>query len=210
MVYTCTSVTSSLIPDLCKRVLHMSLNGLWNVVRASNEHGNSVPLPSYIYGAFTIPVVAQRIREHRDLAVRVTGRCVAALVASKLAADINSRIGPISYDEQACLSANLGIEGDDVILLLRYPGAIEFTNIVFLLMANIDSSASTRVPSDLPDVVQQTFGILSQALPAELNATMRQDRTDSPINALVGQCELLLPFLTYCLKIHFRDPISHL
>jgi hypothetical protein len=183
-------VTSSLASDLCNRVLHMSLNSLWNVVRASNEHGNSAPLPSYVYGAFTIPAIAQRIHEHRDLSVRVIGRCAAALVASKLAADINSRIGPIGYDELACLSANLGIKGDDAMLLLRHPGAIEFTNIVFLLMANIDSSASTRVPLDLPNVLQQTFGILSQALPAELNVTTRLSQTDSPINALGGQYEL--------------------
>ena len=84
----CTSVTLSLTPDL-----HTCLNSLWNIVRASNERGNSAPLPTYIYGTFANSAMTQRLHEHRDLAVRMIGRCVGALVASKL--QLISAHGPI-------------------------------------------------------------------------------------------------------------------
>ncbi|SRR6266702_3043563 len=170
----------------------MCLKSLWNVLRASNEPGNLVPLPSYIYGAFTNSVMTRRIREQSDLAVRVIGRCVGALIVNKLAADINSRNVPVSNDELACLSVILGFKSDDVMLLLSHPGAIEFMNVVSLAWVNIDSSASASVPSDVPDVFQQTFGILSQALPVELNATIQLNRTDTLMNVADGKCELVL------------------
>jgi len=43
---------------------------------------------------------------------------------------------------------------------------------------------SDTAPSDVLDVVQQTFSILSQTLPGELNAAL--------MNCTDGQCELIL------------------
>ena len=200
----CTSVTLSLTPDL-----HTCLNSLWNIVRASNERGNSAPLPTYIYGTFANSAMTQRLHEHRDLAVRMIGRCVGALVASRLAADISSRSDPVSDDELACLSTILGTKSDNVVFLLRHPGTIEFTNTFSFVWANIDSFASARVPSPVLDVVQQTFDILSQALPAELNTMLRLDQTDTLVNDSDSQCELAPKFRHHCLMIHFRNPISH-
>jgi hypothetical protein len=124
----------------------MWMKNLWHFTRGYNERGNSVPLPSYVCIAFTNPEMTRRIREERDLAVRVIGRCVEALVVNKLAADINSRSVPVSNDELACLSAILGTKSDDVMLLLNHPGAIEFTNMIFLAL---DDSTPTHetVPS---------------------------------------------------------------
>ena len=168
----------------------MWMKNLWDFTREYNERGNLAPLPSYFCIAFTNPAMTSRIRQQRDFAVRVIGRCVEALVVSKLAA--NSRNVPINNDELECLSVILCTKIDDVMLLLRYPGAIEFTNIVFLVWAIIDSSASASMPPDIMDVVQQTSDILSQALPVELNATMRLDQTDTLMNISNGQCELVL------------------
>ncbi|KAI9447556.1 hypothetical protein H4582DRAFT_1894632 [Lactarius indigo] len=162
------------------------MKNLWHFTRGYNEPGNPMPLPTCVSIAFTNPEMICRIRKQRDLAVRVIGRCVEALVVNKLAADIKSRDAPVSNAELACLSAILGTKSDDLLHLLRHPGAIELTNIIFLAWANIDTSASTNVPSDVLDVIQQTFGFLSQALPAELNTVMRLDRTGALVDVSNG------------------------
>jgi hypothetical protein len=72
--------------------------------------------------------------------------------------------------------------------LLRQPSAIEFTNVVFLALSDIDSPSAT-LSSDVLDAVQQTFAILCQALPVELNAAIQLDEGDAPMN---GQYELVL------------------
>jgi len=123
----------------------------------------------------------------------VIGRCVEALVVNKLAANINSRNVPVSNDELACLSAILGTKSDDVMLLLRHSGAIEFTNMVFLSLNNFYSFTREVVsPPYLLDVVQHTSSALSQALPPELNVEMRLNQTDTLMNFFNGQCELVL------------------
>lgn len=167
------------------------MKNLWHFTRESNEHGNSEPLPSYIRLAFTNPEITRRIHGESSLAIFVIGRCVGALVVNKLVAGINARDVAVSDLELACLSAILGTKSDDVLLLLRHQGAIELTNIIFLAWANIDSSGSASVPSDVLDVVHQTFVILSKALPAELNTTMQLDQTDALISVPDGKCELI-------------------
>ena len=152
---------------------------LWNVVRVSNGQGNSAPLPPYIFGAFTHSVMSRRIHKGADFATGVMGRCVGAFVVNKLAADLYSRTDSIRDIELECISTILGTRKDDVILLLRHQGAIELTNMVYFVLANIDEFPPANVPSDVLDVVQQTLGVLSRALPAELSATMRLDQTDT-------------------------------
>ena len=172
----------------------MCLKGLWGIGRSSNESGNTAPLSPYIYGAFTNLVITGHIHEEHDPAVRVIGRCVGALVANKLAADIISRNVLVSDETLKCLSVILGIKIDGVRLLLRHPGAIEFMNVVFLSLDDFDPFASAGVPldSDVADVAQQTFDVLSRALPAELSAAMQLDQTGTLMNISNGQCELIL------------------
>jgi hypothetical protein len=181
---------------------------MWNFVKAFNEREISAPLPSSVYVVFTNSVMTQGIREHHDLTVRVIGRCVGALVASKLAADINSGYVSAGDDELACISAILGTTSNDVVLLLRHPGAIELTNIVFLASANNDT-ASARVSSEVLDVVQQAFGVLSQELPAELNATMRLDQKDTMVNTSGSQCNFILLSCLYGLHVYISDFVPH-
>ena len=151
-----------------------------------NERGNSVPLPSYVCIAFTNPEMTRRIHEECDLAVRVIGCCVEALVVNKLTANINSRTVPISDDdsELVCLSAILGSKTHDVMGLLNYSGAIAFTKMVFLALDNFYSPTLETVPLDVLDVVQQTFSILSSTLPA--------DQTSTLMRVSDGQCEFAL------------------
>ncbi|KAH9159996.1 hypothetical protein EDB89DRAFT_1006345 [Lactarius sanguifluus] len=171
--------TSSLAVGVYTSVLRIWMKNLWHFTRGYNERGNSLPLPSYVYIAFTNPEMTRRICEERDLAVHVIGRCVEALVINKLAADINSREFPVSNDELACLSVILGTKSRDVTLLLSCPCAIEFTNMVFLALDDFDSSTPGTVPPYVLDVFQQTSSALSRALPPELNSKMRLNQTDT-------------------------------
>ena len=182
-----TCMTTSLLEDRVRTsCLRVCLKGLWYFGRTFHQLGNSMSLPSDGRVAFTNPETIRRVREQHDLPVRVIGRCVEALVVGKLAADINSRNFPVGTNELACLSAILDTKSHDVMLLLNHPGAIEFTNIVFLALDIFYSSAPARLPSDVPDVVQQTFGILSRPLPAELNVAMPLHQIDTVAD---GQCE---------------------
>ena len=169
-----------------KTVLLVWMKNLWQ--RGYNDARNSVPLPSYICTAFANPAMSRRIHEERDLAVHAIGRCVKALVVNNIS-NIKSRNAPVSDDQLACLSTILGTESDDVALLFRHPGAIELTNMVFFALGDVYSSASASVSLDVPDVVQKTFDILSWALPAELNAQMHCNQTNTVTNLSVGGCE---------------------
>ncbi len=155
---------------------------LWHFTREHNEPQNSVPLPSYVCTAFTNPEMTRRIREERDSAVHVIGRCVEALVVNKLAADINSRNVPVSNDELACLSTILGTESDDVRLCLGQPGTIELVNLASLALGDVSSLRADQLPPDTRSVLQQTLAILSQALPAQGNAELLLDQTVALFN----------------------------
>ena len=166
------------------------MKNLWHFTRAYIEHGNSIPLPSYVFTTFTNQSITRRILEKGDIATLVTRRCVGALVVRKLAADLNVRTLPVENVELACLSAILGTDNQDVTHLLSHPGAIQFTNLMFLIHDINDSWGQTS-PHVL-DMVLQTFRILSQALPAQLDAEMQLDLTDALAEVSRGQFEPIL------------------
>jgi len=191
LLNTCIQVASTLPENLRRSCERECLKGLWHFGQAFNQLGNSVPLPSYVRIAFTNPEMTRRIREQRDLTVHVIGRCVEALVVNKLASDIKSRDVPVSDDELECLSAILDSKSHDVMVLLNHPGAIEFTNMVFLALDDFYSTDGT-MPSFALDVVQRTSSSLSQALTPEFDAKMQLNQTNILINVSDGQCELVL------------------
>ena len=181
---------SSLTPNMYYHPV--CLKNLWHAVRAFNEPGNSVPLPSFITAAFSNPKMTLRIREQCSLAVRNTGRCVEALVVNKLITDLNSRADSIKDMELECISAILGAGDDEVTLLLRHQGVMELTNITYLTFANIVDFSSAIVPSDVLNTIQQTFDVLYRALPAESSVKRQLNQTDTLMNISGGQYELLL------------------
>ncbi|KAH9053311.1 hypothetical protein EDB87DRAFT_1652133 [Lactarius vividus] len=178
--------TSSDPHERCRRVFGMYMKSLWHFARACIELGNSIPLPSYFYIAFAHPVITRRILDEDDITVDVIRRCVGALVVNKLATDINTRTVPISDTEIACLSSILGTNRQDVTHLLSHPGAIQFVNMVFLAKKDIFVFPFKGATSGVPDVVRQTFSILSRALPAQLNEEMRLDLTDILVHVSKG------------------------
>jgi hypothetical protein len=193
LLNTCSQVTSPLATEVCMSCLGVCLKGLWCIVREFDQLRNSVTLPSYIHVTFANPEMTRYISEpwlQSDRSVSVIGRCVGALVVNKLAADIKLRNILVSNDELECLSAILGTESNHVILLLNHPGAIEFTNILFLALNNFHSITSPRLPSHVLDVVQKTLIALSQALPLELNVKMRLNQILTNISK--GLCGFIL------------------
>jgi hypothetical protein len=169
-------------------VLHVWMRILWPFARNYNETWNLAHLPSYVCISFINPEMTRRIREERDPAVRVIGRCVEALVVNKLTADMKSSDRQVTDGrlKLACLSALLGSKSDDVMLLLDHPGAVGFTIMVFLALDNSQSFTEDIVPSAILNVVQEAFSIVSQALPADWNNARSLDLTDSLVNASDG------------------------
>ena len=192
LLETCIQVTSPLTEVVRTSCLRKYLKRLWYFGRAPNQLGISVAMLSYICVTFANPVIAHRTPKQRDMDTRNIGRCIGALVVNVLIADLNARNIPVNDDELTCLSAILGIKRDHVILMLQQQDAIEVTNMVCFTLANVDDSASARVPYDVLNVVQQTFGILSQSLPAEWNIKMGLDQRDTPMNVSDGRCEFIL------------------
>ena len=176
------------------RVLGMFLKNLWHFAKAYIECGNSVPLPSYIFIAFTHPRITHLISgKGGDIAPQVIRHCFGALVVNKLATGIDARTlqDPVHDAELECLSAILGTDSKDATRLFNHPGAIQFSNMVFL--ATDDVYNSSRISDlDVLDVVHRTFSIISQALPAQLNAEMHLDLTDTFTDVSKGQFELVL------------------
>ena len=198
IVQISASGAPSLTAAMSWSVLHVWIRNLWPFATKYNETWNSAHLPSYVCISFINSEMTRRIREERDLAVRVMGRCVEAFVVNKLATDIKSRRtlasndALVSNDELACLSAILGTKSDEVKLLLKHPGAIEFTNMVFFALGDFYSTASATVSPNVSDVVQMTFEILSSALPAQFTARMQLDPANTLMNISGGECELVL------------------
>ncbi len=166
----------------CRRIC---TKGLWYFGMVFHNFGNVVPLPSF----FIDPNLICHIPWIHDATPREIARCVGALVVNKLVTDIHSRDTPVSNLELTCLSTILQSNSDNVTRLLRHPGAIEFTNIVFLALHNITLLGSNMMSSDVLDVVRQTFATISRILPPELNATMQLDQPDTSTDVSHGECE---------------------
>ena len=133
----------------------------------------------------------RRISEEPEPDIRVIVRSIEALIVNKLTADINSRDVPVSDDELAYLSTILDTESDNVRFLLSHQGAIEFTNMVLLTLDGFHSTPGLRSVT-LDQTFLETFRILSQALPPELNAAVRLGQTYPLMNNSDGQCGLIL------------------
>ncbi len=208
LLKTWTLKTLPLPEEVRTSYLQMCLNGLWCWGKVLHQLGVSQPLPPEFLDLAGLEIT-RHIRTEKDPASRVMGRCFEALVVNNLAALIKSRSNStvqIRAKARGCLSAILGTESSDVMHWMSQPGAIELVNIVFLALGDIGSLAADTVPSYVLDVVSQTFNILSQALPAEINTELGLvDRIHAPADIPDGQCELILRSCLYGLKMRIRD-----
>ncbi|KAH8993891.1 hypothetical protein EDB86DRAFT_1317031 [Lactarius hatsudake] len=176
---TCVRTPSRLTGEVRTSFLRMCLKRLWFTGRAFNQGGKSLPSPSDLHITFSHPEIIRGIYEHQDPAVRAIGRCVGALVVNNLAVDLNSRIIPASHAELECLSAVLSI-GDrslEPLLLLKQP-----------------------VPFGVPDMIQQTFIILSQTLLAESQPGRTITIIDGPDRKFERVLESHLFYFLTCIR----------
>ena len=194
LLKTCIPETSILDEEKRKHRLRICMKCLWYFGKAYNELGSSQVLPAYFPDTLANPEITRRIQAEEDSGVRVIGRCFGALIVNKLAADLESRVDPISDEEMACLSAILGTTGNhhDVKLLLKQPGAVALLNIISLTFDETGGLVTDKAPSGVLDIVQQTLDILSQTSPSEERAEARLDRPAAIINGSDGTFERIL------------------
>jgi hypothetical protein len=198
------SNASPLTAEVRRGCLRMSLNCLWYCAKAYHQPGASKPLLSYFASTLASPKIIRLIQVEQDPVSRVTGSCFGALVVMKLVADIRSRADlnlSISDEELACLSAILGTEGPDLKLRLSQPYAVELANILSLIFSEIDYLFSNTAPSEVLDMMQQTYSILARTLPAELNAKLAK-HTD-------GQCRDHFTSRLFVLNLLISDVDSY-
>jgi hypothetical protein len=192
-----------------RSVLRVWMVNLWYFARECNRPGNLVPLPSYVRIAFTNPEMTRRLREERDLAVRVIGRCIQALVVNKLTTDIKSCDDRVISDERLeCLSAILGTESHEASLCLGQPDTIKLVNLASLALGDVSSLRVDQLPPDARSVLRQTFTALSQTLPYPINAGLPQDRATSLVNVHVNYERTIVSRLNDLLEMCVPDDSS--
>ncbi|KAH8982730.1 hypothetical protein EDB86DRAFT_323649 [Lactarius hatsudake] len=146
-----------------KNRLQMCLKCLLYWAREFNQ--NSAPLPSY----FPLPDsdMARRLQAEQDPTSTQMGRCFSALVAKKLAADVNSCHSSGVRGREAKLASLLAIlemethERDQVENFLSQPGAIGLVNIVSLVASSEMNTLITEgAPPEALAVFEETVDIL--------------------------------------------------
>jgi len=179
---------------------------LWRFIMEHNEPKNEASLPSYLSLSFANPEMTRRIHQDADLATRMIGRCIGALVVNKLAHDAKFRSVPVGDAELACLSAILGTESHDVKICFRQPGAIELVNLASLALGDISSLRIDQIPPEMRPVLQQTLRTLSKALPVREDAELPE--TVTPIDVYNDFEHSIVSRLHGLLNICIRDTSS--
>ena len=226
LLLMCKPESSTLPADVRRSCLRTCVKCLWYCAQAYHRPGISKPMPSYFPSMLASPKITHLIGAELDAVSRVVGRCFSALVAMKLVADVKPRIASdfeVSDDEMLCLAAAFDEEGFFIFEgspstsirnelwnfrdSLEFSGVVELRNVLFL--ACVDSSfliANTEwAPPYALDVIQQTFSILSRALPAEINTEHELGRMFSQSNVSSGsKSQLYFPSPHYGLNAFIR------
>ena len=196
------SGASALTANVRRSCLRMCLRSLWYCAEAYHQPDISEPLPSYFPSNLASPEIIRLIHVEQDPVSRATGRCFGALVVMKMAADIRSRADlnlPIRDEELACLSAILDAEDPNLRTWFSRPCAIELANMISLISTEIDFLFSDTVSSEseVLDMMQQTYNILTRTLPAELSAKLTNFTTE-------GQCGVHFSYRLFSLNLLIR------
>ena len=162
----CVPGASALKEEARTSHLRMCLKTLWHCAKA--YHQISDLLPSYFPLVLARPENIRHIQKEQDTAVRITGRCFGALIASKLVDDLEPPISlssPIHNTEIACISTILGIEHHDDPLSPHQLHLINFRNVVLLMSSEIDTLFTREgTPADFLIIAQDTLYIIANSL----------------------------------------------
>jgi hypothetical protein len=180
----CILGTSSLTEEQRRRRLRICLECLWCWVRAYTQ--NSASLPSY----FPLPSsdMIRRAQAEQDPTAAIIARCLCALVAKKLVADINSRQFSdvrVRDTKLESLSAIFGRTRTEVETFLRQPGAFALANIASLTSSVMKTLFTEEVPPmEVLGIFRATVDILSAvASLTSLNAGLPPNVVSSFHNA---------------------------
>ena len=212
LLLICRPDISTLPAEVRRSCLRLCLKSLWHCAQAYHRPGISKPLPSYFPSTLASLKVIRLIGLEEDPVCRVVGRCLIALIVSKLVADVNPRFKSyleVSNEELLCLAAAFNPE--ELYTLhespssemenqlwefrekLESPGVIELLNIVYFACDDPTYLAvdTAWMPSYTLGVIRQTFSILSRALPAEINIELELDQIYSQDNvSSESKCKL--------------------
>ncbi|KAH8987053.1 hypothetical protein EDB92DRAFT_1818100 [Lactarius akahatsu] len=160
--------------------LRVSLECLWCWVRVYNQ--NSVPLPPHFSPPDTHHL---KVWAEQDPTASIIGRCFCALVAKKLASDVNSsRDSGVDFHDSELdsklrsLSTILGKTREDVDTYLRQPGAISLVSIIFITPTMENALGTKNVPSDVLDIFRTTARILAEDISTSPDAGPPQNLVD--------------------------------
>jgi hypothetical protein len=170
--------TSALAEEQRRGRLRVCLECLWYWARAYSQ--NSASLPFY----FPLPNsdMIRRLQTEQDPTAAIIARCLCALVAKELAADINSRQSSdrcVRDTKLESLSAILGRTRTEMETFLRQPGAFGLANIVSLTSGVMKTLFTEEVSStELLSIFRATVDILSA------DDTLTSLNTDLPPNVV--------------------------
>ena len=140
--------SSALSEEQRRSRLQVCLECLWCWARACRQ--NAASLPSY----FPLPNLdmIRRLQAEQDPTAAIIARCLSALVAEKLAADVTSHHSSDVRDHRddtklEALSAILGRTRTELEAFLSQPGAIGLANIVSLTSSVLKILFTEEVPS---------------------------------------------------------------
>jgi hypothetical protein len=197
LLHMCKPDTSPLLAEVRRSCLRMCLKILWYCAQAYHRPGTAKPLPSYFPNAFATEEIILISETEQDPVSCMVGRCFVSLVVLKLVADARSRNDSyfqLNNNELDCLRAFFN-SYYDFNPWRTEPEAIELIIVVFFACGDFNFLAANtaRAPRNVLDVIPQTFNILSQALPAEINSEPGFNQIYSHVNVPPdGQCKLIL------------------
>jgi hypothetical protein len=197
LLKTCIPETSDLDEKMRIYRLSVCVKCLWYFGNAYNREAPVFnPLSSSFPVTLAGPEIIRCVQAEQDSSIRVLGRCFGALIANKLASDINppsrsSFVPPLTVPsfttpQLACLSAILAIEEHDVALLLRKPGSVAIANMISLTFGEVGTALASAAPSKVRDMAQQTLATLSRALPSEDHEDDARSQLSQPLALIVG------------------------
>src|SRR6266702_4288476 len=169
---------SSLMEEMRTSCLRICLKSLWHCGKA--HHQISDPLPSYFPLVLARPEITRHFQTEQDPVARITGCCFGALIVSKLVDALESPIflsGHVRNAELACISAILGTEHDEGLLLPHQLHFINFRNVVSLMSGEIDTLfTAAGMPANVLNIAQDTLYILADRMFVLVGLPMDQQR----------------------------------
>jgi hypothetical protein len=162
---TCMPGTSSVIEEVRTSCLRICLKTLWRCAEAYAQCPD--PMPSDFPLLLASPEIIRQFHTENDSVARFMGCCFRALVLTKLVDSLKSPIslgGGDNNAELACISAILGPEHHEGLLLPYQLRIINLRNIVSLMFSEIDTFAAAGRSEDVLNMAIDTLSILASRL----------------------------------------------